>query len=129
MTTLDLILLCALAFVLVVSIVLLFVQQGRSARAKADLSARYEAEKSGLATRYEAERASLVRDYEAARDVLQEKVAAVQSEKAALESRLEARKEYEAQLQLHNEEVRKQAEQQREKDLRTMQQVFENLSE
>ena len=128
MTTLDLILLCALAFVLVVSIVLLFVQQGRSARAKADLSARYEAEKSGLATRYEAEKASLVRDYEAARDVLQEKVAAVQSEKAALESRLEARKEYEAQLQQHNEEVRKQAEQQREKDLRTMQQVFENLS-
>ncbi len=43
--------------------------------------------------RHAAEKAALVQDYEARRDVLQEEVASLKSEKAALESRLEVQQQ------------------------------------
>ena len=102
MTTLEIILLIALALTVIATVVLLLLQQGRSLRT--------------------------VKEYEAARDSLQEENAALREEKAAVESRLAVQEEYGTRLQRQHDEALRQAAEQRAKDLAQMQQVFENLS-
>ena len=64
--------------------------------------------------RHAAEKAALVQDYEARRDVLQEEVASLKSEKAALESRLEVQQQaQEAMLQAEKEHAAKSLEEMR----------------
>lgn len=64
--------------------------------------------------RHAAEKATLVQDYEARRDVLQEEVASLKSEKAALESRLEVQQQaQEAMLQAEKEHAAKSLEEMR----------------
>lgn len=71
--------------------------------------------------RHAAEKAALVQDYEARRDVLQEEVASLKSEKAALESRLEVQQQaQEAMLQAEKEHAAK--------SLEEMQSAFKALS-
>ena len=64
--------------------------------------------------RHAAEKAALVQDYEARRDVLQEEVASLKSEKAALESRLEVQQQaQEAMLKAEKEHAAKSLEEMR----------------
>ncbi len=64
--------------------------------------------------RHAAEKATLVQDYEARRDLLQEEVASLKSEKAALESRLEVQQQaQEAMLQAEKEHAAKSLEEMR----------------
>ena len=64
--------------------------------------------------RHVAEKAALVQDYEARRDVLQEEVASLKSEKAALESRLEVQQQaQEAMLKAEKEHAAKSLEEMR----------------
>lgn len=64
--------------------------------------------------RHAAEKAALVQDYEARRDVLQEEVASLKSEKAALESRLEVQQQaQEAMLKAEKEHATKSLEEMR----------------
>ena len=64
--------------------------------------------------RHVAEKAALVQDYEARRDVLQEEVASLKSEKAALESRLEVQQQaQEAMLKAEKEHATKSLEEMR----------------
>lgn len=64
--------------------------------------------------RHAAENAALVQDYEARRDVLQEEVASLKSEKAALESRLEVQQQaQEAMLKAEKEHAAKSLEEMR----------------
>ena len=64
--------------------------------------------------RHAAEKAALVQDYEARRDVLQEEVASLKSEKAALESRLEVQQQaQEAMLNAEKEHAAKSLEEMR----------------
>ena len=64
--------------------------------------------------RHAAEKAALVQDYEARRDILQEEVASLKSEKAALESRLEVQQQaQEAMLQAEKEHAAKSLEEMR----------------
>ena len=67
-----------------------------------------------LERRHAAEKAALVQDYEARRDVLQEEVASLKSEKAALESRLEVQQQaQEAMLKAEKEHAAKSLEEMR----------------
>lgn len=64
--------------------------------------------------RHAAEKAALVQDYEARRDILQEEVASLKSEKAALESRLEVQQQaQEAMLKAEKEHAAKSLEEMR----------------
>ena len=67
-----------------------------------------------LERRHAAEKAALVQDYEARRDVLQEEVASLKSEKAALESRLEVQQQaQEAMLKAEKEHAARSLEEMR----------------
>ncbi len=74
------------------------------------------------------ERQKLVRDYEDAEDALREKLMAATAEKAALQSSLDARMAYEAQLKEEQEKALELQKEQREKDLLNMKDAFKALS-
>lgn len=69
-----------------------------------------------------------VRRYEDAEDVLQERITALSSEKAALEGELKVRGEYEDRLKEEREKALKEREKQHEKDLESMKDAFKALS-
>ena len=74
------------------------------------------------------ERAALVKEYEDAEDALQEKITALSTQKAAVESLLSAREEYEARLKEEQEKTLKLQREQHEKDLENMKDAFKALS-
>ncbi len=74
------------------------------------------------------ERHRLVREYEDAKDGLQERLMTLSSEKAAVESLLSARTEYEERLKAEQENALKLQKEQHEKELAGMKDAFKALS-
>ena len=74
------------------------------------------------------ERHRLVREYEDAKDGLQERLMTLSSEKAAVESLLSARTEYEERLKTEQENALKLQKEQHEKELAGMKDAFKALS-
>ncbi|MBR4755464.1 MAG: DNA recombination protein RmuC [Bacteroidales bacterium] len=74
------------------------------------------------------DRQRLVREYEDAEDALQERITTLSSEKAAVESLLSARNEYEAKLKEAQENALKMQREQHVKELENMKDAFKALS-
>ncbi len=74
------------------------------------------------------ERRRITKDFEDAEDVLQERITTLTSEKAAFESLLSAREEYETKLQEEREKAEKARSERHEKELENMKDVFKALS-
>ena len=74
------------------------------------------------------ERRRITKEYEDAEDVLQERITTLTSEKAAFESLLSARDEYETKLQEEREKADKARSERHEKELENMKDVFKALS-
>lgn len=139
-----------LVFLSAALVALLFVSQARDGRRRTELLRehgaekeemlrQFEKEKAELVQQSEAAKAALVRQYEDAKDVLQDRMAVLKEEKAALESKLGAQEEYSRQWAAAREQERQEAARRREqerqataeqheKELRQMKEVFENLS-
>ncbi len=75
-----------------------------------------------------AERSRIVKEYEDAEDELQNRITVLTGEKAALESRLEARKEFEAQLKESQDRALSLQKEQHLRDLENLKDAFKALS-
>lgn len=75
-----------------------------------------------------AERQRIVKEYEDAEDILQREITALTGEKAALESTLKAREEYEIRLKEEQEKALRMQQERHEKEFESMKDAFKALS-
>lgn len=117
LSTLVVVLICCMAALLIGAVITLLAVQSRGSRRREE-----------LIESFRKERDELVLSYEQQKDQLQDSIAAIGRDKAALESRIVAMEEYERKAKEDAVAAGKKAEEQHQKELAQMKEVFRNLS-